>query len=146
MAHKVSFKYQRQNYHGTVQELNTQVTNEIKLKLNQHSIHTIKVYDPSRDSIKVLFPTENDVNKVLANAADFKAAGFDPRISMKLKADRTVYCHGFDPILLSTYEPEHIKETLKNLPEKWKVVGVYIMQSKKSLKIEFITSDQARNS
>ena len=144
MAHKLSFKYQRQNYHGTIQELNTQVTNEIKLKLNQHNIHTIRVYDPSRDSIKVLIPTEKDVNQVLLKIADFKEAGFEPRISMKLKAARTVYCHGFDPVLLGTYQPEQIAETLKNLPEKWKVKGVYIMQSKKSLKIEFNTSDQAR--
>ena len=65
---------------------------------------------------------------------DFKEAGFEPRLSMKLKAARTVYCHGFDPALLGTYSHTDIENTLKAQPEKWKIIGVYIMNSKKITK------------
>ena len=65
-------------------------------------------------------------------------------MSLGLKANRTAYCHGFDSALLGAYTPLDIKNTLIAQPEKWKVVGVYIMRSKKSLKIEFKSSEQAR--
>ena len=44
-------------------------------------------------------------------------AGFDPRLSMSLKAARKVYCYGFDPALLTTYTTSHdIEEQLRYSP------------------------------
>ena len=87
MAFKLSFKFQRNNYQGTPESMHTQICNNIKAKLNEHSIQIIRHYNPSRDSIKIIFPNETEINKVMRSARHFKEAGFEPRLS-----NRRVQC------------------------------------------------------
>ena len=141
MAFKLSFRFNRTAYHGTLEEIKQQITNKLTRSLNTLRIEVMRFYSPSRDSIKVLFSDEKDVNKALDKFDELKRDGFEPRISMAMKADRTAYCFGFDPTLLSTYTNDNIKEILTN--ENWKVRDVYIMSSKKSFKIEFNSSQEA---
>ena len=54
---------------------------------------------------------------------------------MALKATRTIFCSGFDESILSVYSREQIKAELEH--KGWVIMGVYIMKSKKSFKIEF---------
>ena len=61
---------------------------------------------------------------------------------MALKAARTVYCSNFDLALFDAYTHTAIKEHL--IHAKWNVNNVYIMNSKKSFKIEFKTTKEAR--
>ena len=62
-------------------------------------------------------------------------------MSMALKASRTIYCSGFDQSITFTHSNSDIQEYLEG--EGWEVAGVYIMKNRKSLKIEFNTTNQA---
>ena len=143
MAFKLSFKIMYRNrFPGTVEEANRLITNSLTAALNQHSIEVARHYNPSRDSVKVLFSTEKALNKAMRKSELLQAAGFEPRMSIALKAARTVYCHSFDTTLLITYTQNDIVEMLRNA--EWKVRGIYILSSKKSLKIEMESSEEAR--
>ena len=100
-------------------------------KTNDLRIECTRYYTPSRDSLKVLFPSEKELNKAINKTNSFFAAGFEPRLTMPLKAARTVYCHGFDPALLLTYTEQEIKENL--IQAEWSVNKIHIMNSKKNL-------------
>ena len=65
MSYKLTFRYTRNRYNGTLEEINQQIFNELKAKLNTYNIHSTRFYNPSRVSIKVLFPTEKQVNEAL---------------------------------------------------------------------------------
>ena len=60
---------------------------------------------------------------------------------MSLKTARTVFCYGFDPALLSTHDGDSIKQDL--IANDWMVSSVYVLQSKRSMKIEFSSRDAA---
>ena len=70
-----------------------------------------------------------------------KKKGFYPRISLALKASRTIFCAGFDPILLQTYDKDYIETYLEN--KGWKIVNIYIFKSKTTLKLEFESKELA---
>ena len=142
MSYKLTFRYTRNRYNGTLEEINQQIFNELKAKLNTYNIQSTRFYNPSRVSIKVLFPTEKQVNEALDKTEGFKASGFEPKLPMALKAARTVYCSNFDLALFDAYTHTAIKEHL--IHAKWNVNNVYIMNSKKSFKIEFKTTKEAR--
>ena len=142
MAYKISFKFDRSIYNGTEEQADEQIKNKIQKKLNELKLNYSRQYKPSRDSITILFPSEDMLNKVLDKFDLFKAVGFEPKIMMALKAARTVYCHSFDPTLLLTYTHNKIKELL--IQDEWDVKNVYIMNSKKSFKIEFKSTKQAQ--
>ncbi|CAL4067497.1 unnamed protein product, partial [Meganyctiphanes norvegica] len=61
---------------------------------------------------------------------------------MALKTAGTIYCFGFDPSLISAYSQNNIEEILTTA--NWKIRGVYIMNSKRSFKIEFQTTTEAK--
>ena len=65
----------------------------------------------------------------------FNSNGFQPNLSMQLKTARTVFCYGFDSGLLGACDTETIKQAL--IAASWEVASVYILQSKRSMKIEF---------
>ena len=138
MALKLIFKFTRE----AMQEND----NEIKIILqgifDDNGITTSHMYKPARHSIKVLFPTEKDIDKVLEKEEAFKTKNFEPRVSLSLKSCRTIFCTNFDAALLETYTRENIMNILKQ--EKWNVRDVYIMKSKKSFKIEMATRNQAK--
>ena len=142
MSLKVSFRFNRSRFHGTLDEINNAIKGTLTAALNNFGVESTNIYAPTRDSIKVLFPSENEINKIFANIDQFKTAGLEPKISMGLKSKRTVFCFGFDLTLLSTYTHEELCQDLKD--SGWKVNAVYIMQSKKSFKIEFLTTNEAK--
>ena len=100
------------------------------------------MYTPSRYSVKVIFPTEADIDKVMEMEEEIKDEGFEPRMSLSLKACRTIFCTNFDATLLTTYTKENIIDFLKH--QKWKVEDIYIMKSNKSFKIEMTSKKQAQ--
>ena len=118
---------------------------EIKLELQKiledKSILADRIYVPSRNSIKVVFYTEGELNKVLDDKNYFIEEGYEPRLSMALKATRTVFCTGFDRALLQTYSKEKIQELLEE--KGWEVRGIFIMKNKYNFKIEFKTKEIA---
>lgn len=144
MAMKVSFRFNRTHFRGTHEEIIQSITNAVTAKLNELRIEHSRAYTPSRDSIKILFPTEEQINKVLDNTEVLKAAGFEPRSSMALKASRTIFCFGFDLAILATYTAQNIKDHLTE--NDWKVRGIYIMNSKQAFKVEFHSSKEAKKS
>ena len=142
MAYKLSFKINRTRYTGNAEDINRQINQELVSVANSQRIELLHIYQPSRDSIKVIFPDEKNVNKAMTKSAALKSAGFEPRLSMALKAARTVYCFNLDDTLLNTYTQQDIKESLQQA--EWKVKDVYIMNSKKTFKIEMETTQEAR--
>ena len=143
MATKLTFKIERERFGGTPEEISRNITNGINRKLNDLSIETLNTYKPSHNSIKVLFPNENQANKALDKYTELKNAGYEPRIPIPLKTARTVYCYALDPSLLSTYStPEILKSHL--LSDGWKARDIVIMNSKKSFKIIMETTSEAR--
>ena len=61
---------------------------------------------------------------------------------LSLKACRTVFCTNFDQALLQTYDKNNIMDILKQ--QKWKIKDIYIMQSRKSFKIEMTSRQEAQ--
>ncbi|CAL4163837.1 unnamed protein product [Meganyctiphanes norvegica] len=144
MALKISFRFSRRGYSGTTEEIQDKITRNLVRTLNQNRIQHSRLYTPSRESIKAIFINEADINKAIELTDTLKTAGFEPRISMALKTARTVYCFGFDPSLIAAYSQNNIEEILTTA--NWKIRGVYIMNSKRSFKIEFQTTTEAKNS
>ena len=103
MAYKLSFKIERNKYTGDVETVNRKINQDLVNVTNAQRIELLRIYQPSRDSIKALFPDEKNLNKALNKSTVMKAAGFEPRISMALKAARTVYCYNLDNTLPNTY-------------------------------------------
>ena len=142
MAYKLSFRFEREDHtFDRTSENNDTIRTLLYSKLDEKEIVPLRMYTPSRNSIKVLFKSDEEVNKILQNKMHFTSVGLHPKISMTLKASRTVFCIGFDQALLSTYNKELIEEHLKS--KGWEIVGVYIMTHTKAIKIEFPTSKQA---
>ena len=143
MALKLIFKFERDNYSPNVMNNDENV---IKQKLNRlldgMGIVASHMYKPARNSVKVIFPTEKEIDKVIENEEVFKAENFEPKMSLSLKASRTVFVTNFDHALLQTYSKENIMEILKG--QKLKVKDIYIMKSKKSFKIEMTSRNQAK--
>ena len=92
---KLAFRYERRDVRMDSEAYKTQ----LKALLDSMEIHTTRIYNPSYNSIKVIFPTENELNKVMGRRAFCEQHGYIPKISMALKATRTVFC--LDSIRLS---------------------------------------------
>ena len=114
----------------------------LQVLLNEKHISTLRTYAPSRNSIKVLFPNEEELNKVFTCKEFFERKKFFPRILRTLKTKRTVFCSGFDTSLLETYDKNDIKDLLEK--DNWGVSEIFVMNNYRSLKIEFVTIHQAR--
>ena len=141
MAYRIIFRFERSDYSEAARaDIDREVKVALQQKLDQKSIKASRIFPPGRNSIKVLFLSETELNKVLDNEGHFSAAHLKPRISISLKASRTVFCGGFDPILLENNSKENIHAILE---PNWKVKEIYIMRSGRSFKIEFRTQEQA---
>ena len=86
MAYKLSFKINRTRYTGNAEDINRQINQELINITNIQHIELLRIYQPNRDSIKVLFPDEKNLNKAMTKSATLKSAGFEPRLSIALKA------------------------------------------------------------
>ena len=80
MAYKMTFKFDRNRYSNadTLKERNQTIINELYQTTYDLNIQCTRLYTPSRDSLKALFPTEKQLNKILENSQKFIQAGFDP--------------------------------------------------------------------
>ena len=137
MAFKVNFRFARENYSTEIMQQNNSTIKTILLgKLDEKQILYTRIYAPSRNSIKVLFPSDDEVNKVLANTEHFNP--FQPKISMALKSSRTIFCIGFNEAILRMYNSVDIREELES--RGWEIAGIYTMKNSKAMKIEFKTS------
>ena len=74
----------------TLNDRNDAIKANFTAKLTEYRIETSRFFTPSNDSIKVLYNSEEEINKTLDRFNDFQAARFKPRTSMELKAARTV--------------------------------------------------------
>ena len=142
MAYRLVFRFERASYSEAVRaDTDREIKTTLQKKFDQKSIKASRIYAPGRNSVKVIFQSENELNKVLDNEEYFTVANIYPKICMTLKASRTVFCGGFDPVLLENSSKENIQSILET--NNWKVKEIYIMRSGKSFKVEFRTKEQA---
>ena len=142
MSVKLNFKLDHgklNHNHGS--NVNQHIKNELEKCFSTKGIQVARVYFPSHKYVKVLLSSEKLVDDVFKHEIFFVSSGFQPSLTMALKTARTVFCYGFDPVLLSTYDNEAIKQNL--IAEDWMVTSVYVLQSKRSMKIEFKSRDAA---
>jgi len=133
MSYRIAFRFERDNYSAEVRKDSDRLIRQtLHEKLDRKGIQSSRIYTPSRNTIKVIFQSEKELNKVLDNEDHFKAAFLYPKISISLKASRTVFCGGFDTALLANNTKENIKDLLE--ANHWKIRGVYIMRSGTSFK------------
>ena len=78
-AYKLSFKFNRDSY-----EENVRIRDDEKIKLalqqilDEKSIIVDRIYAPNRNSIKAVFYSEGELNKVLDDNIYFMEEGCDP--------------------------------------------------------------------
>ena len=142
MAFRLAFRFERNDYSESARaNIDREIKVTVQQKLDQKGIKASRIYEPGRNSIKVIFLSEVELNKVLDNEEHFTRANLYPKLSITLKASRTVFCGGFDPALLENSSKEDIQTILET--NNWKIKGVYILRSGKSFKVEFRTKEQA---
>ena len=142
MSFRLIFRFGRSDYSEAARaDIDRDVKVTLQKKLDEKNIKASRIFSPGRNSIKVLFLSERELNKVLDNEGHFTAANLYPRLSITLKASRTFFCGGFDPALLENNSQENIRAILET--NEWNVKEVYIMRSGRSFKVEFRTREQA---
>ena len=142
MSVKLNFKLDRTKFnhtHGV--NMNQTIKNELEKCFTTKRIQFLRIYFPSHKYIKVLLSSEKLVKEIFNVQSFFHDSGFDPSLTMQLKTARTVFCFGFDTDLLRTHESEALKQLL--IDAEWEVETVYILQSMRSMKIEFKSRDEA---
>ena len=143
MALKLNFKFSRDDFnYGSKQENDEQIKLKLQQILTDKEITASHMYRPSMNSIKVIFPIESEIDKVIKHEEIFKEKNFVPKMSLSLRACRTIFCTHFDRTLLEIYDKNNIIDFLHQ--QKWKVKDVYIMKSKKSFKIEMSSRKEAQ--
>ena len=142
MSVKLNFKLDRSKFNPAVgANVNVFIKNELEKCFTEKGILTSRVYAPSYKYIKVLLNSESVVEKVFDCSEHFISKGFQPNLTIQLRTARTVFCYGFDTNLLEACDTETIKHAL--IAGSWKVSNVYILQSKRSMKIEFKSRSSA---
>ena len=64
--------------------------------IDEERIINTRIYPPSRNTVKVLFDSEEKLNKALDKKEKFKGSGFTLKLPMGLKVSRTIFCAGID--------------------------------------------------
>ena len=114
ITYKLAFRFERNSYSVEDRlEINEGIKNELQSRLADKEIRTIRIYAPSRNSIKAIFPNETELNKVLEHNDYFQRKGLTTKLSMAHKANCTVFCTGFDYTILSSYNKNYILEHLQ---------------------------------
>ena len=73
MALKLIFKFSREDFnHGTKHEIDEQIKVKLQQILSDQEITASHMYRPSLNSIKVIFPTESEIEKVIKYEEIFK--------------------------------------------------------------------------
>ena len=109
MTFNLTFKFTRDDYSA---EAKTDIDSVIKMmlqeKLDDKNIKFSRMYTPNRNTVKVVFLSDEDLNKVFENEDYFRAAFLTPKMSISMKASRTVFCGD----LIQHYLTTIIKMTL----------------------------------
>ena len=138
MAAKLSIKIDTTVYRNGDYRRNEDRNALIKSKLGSifDSIHVPvdRYFVPTYESIKVIIRNEADIDKVFTNVNKYTDNGFEPRLSMALRASLTVFISGYDVSLTQMHDANHIKQLLTD--QGWLTTNVYILQSKKAFKIQ----------
>jgi len=66
MAYKLSFKINRSRYTGNAEDINRKINQELIAATNTQRIETLRIFQPSGDSIKALFPDEKKPKQSIA--------------------------------------------------------------------------------
>ena len=142
-ALKLSFRFQRQSRDPQFTFSSDQdIKNKLENLFVEFEIIPTRIYEPSRNTIKALFPSDEELNKVLRNRQDFWARyHFETRLTMALKSSRTVFCSGLDESILCLFGVDQIKGDLRR--QGWGLVDVYIMQRTKAFKLELTSRKEA---
>ena len=141
-TYRLSFRFERQDYSQDARAAdNDRLKLNLRKQLEERHITVTYLHTPSRNSIKAIFDTEDELNKVLSHKESLEHVGFYPKLSKIMKTRRTVFCSGFDPTLLQTYNKDDIQDLLEK--DDWVVAGIHIMNDYRSFKIEFNTIYQA---
>ena len=113
MTFKLTFRFTRDDYSTEAKkDIDRVIKVTLQEKLEDKNIKISRIYTPSRNTVKVVFYSDEELNKVFENEDYFRAAFLTPKMSISMKASRTVFCGGFDPILLDNYNKEDIKGAL----------------------------------
>ena len=137
----MSFRFYRDNYDADhIQNENENIRQLTFRLLDEKNIVSSRIFRPSRNSVKVMFATDEDVNKVMKNSNYFIESGLHPRLSMGLKASRTIFCTGFDNAIFR-YTSREMQNHLEN--QAWEIAGIYFMKKVRAIKIEFLSKHMA---
>ena len=83
MALKLIFKFERDNYSPeAMNNSNESIKQNLNRILDNNSITISHMYKPARNSVKVIFPTEKEIDKVIENEEEFKASNFEIKMSL----------------------------------------------------------------
>ena len=110
--------------------------------LDSLKIPVIKIYNPDWDSMKVLFADEKKIDLVFRNSEKLKDKGFEARLPMALKAQRTVVIHSFDMALTETHSPQQIADMITS--QGWSVKQVFVLRSKRAFKIQLSSKEETK--
>ena len=95
MEVKVTFGFRRNDYSEEAKvSIDKVIKMELERKLKGKGITTYRIYTPNRNTVKVVFISEDDLNKVFDNKDYFMNAGLTPKTNISLKASRTFFFGG----------------------------------------------------
>ena len=104
---KLSIKIDREAYNKrdfrNKLEWQTRVRATLATLLDSLKIPVTKIFNPDWDSMKVMFADEKYIEQVFRNSDKLNDKGFQARLPMALKAQRTVVIHSFDTALTDTH-------------------------------------------
>ena len=127
MAPKLTFHLNGTSNLSTSSDNNLDIKIRLLKTLEEKEILYSHIYAPTKTSIKVIFPTETEIDKVMNASEYFKMHNLNPKMNLKSKNNRTVFCKNLDPAILSTYNGEEIKNMI--LQQGWNIKKVYIIKN-----------------
>ena len=131
----MTFGFRRNDYSEEAKvSIDKEIEMELEGKLKGKGINNYRIYRPNRNTVKVVFISEADLNKVYDNKDYFMKAGLTPKTSISIKASRTFFCVGFDPVLLINNNKDNIKHQLEG--KHGEIDNIYILRSGRSFKVE----------
>ena len=94
MSFKLAFRFKRNNYSPeAMREGDEEIKRNLKIILDTRTVNFNHMYPPARNSIKVIFPSESEIEKILAHPEHFIENHYEPKMSLTLKANRTIFLH-----------------------------------------------------
>ena len=83
MEVKVTFGFRRNDYSEEAKvSIDRVIKMELERKLKGKGITTYRIYTPNRNTVKVVFISEDDLNKVFDNKDYFMKAGLTPKTNI----------------------------------------------------------------